>query len=229
MFASLPRGSFLPMPGSHPSAIPPDVFRDKGEMSGYPSQAAHGSSQAPLHLHDPIGAHTLPGTPMRMSEVATMPGHPAPLPQTGRKGKTWPPERGQQKCNPSFEDENRESDVAYVLAKQFKAMSTGERLGFPAYNESKELLGFYRESSMKVGVGQFLPVDHRREHFGPPEIMQATQILDEALETKSDAVYALKDWGTISNLIDHALVYDWSKGIGAGTNNSASSSGGSHN
>jgi hypothetical protein len=59
--------------------------------------------------------------------------------------------------------------------------------------------------------------------------MQATQILDEALETKSDAVYALKDWGTISNLIDHALVYDWSKGIGAGTNNSASSSGGSHN
>jgi hypothetical protein len=227
MHAPLPRGSFLPMPGSQPLVIPPDVFRGKGEMSGYPSQAAHGASQAPMQIHGPMGARTLPGAAMRMSEVGTMPGHPTPtpLPQTGRMGKSGPVERGQQRSDPTFEDENRESEVAYVLAKQFKAMSTGERLGFPAYSESKELLGFYRESSMKVGVGQFLPIDHRREHFGPREIMHASQILDEAFETKSDAVYALKDWGTISNLIDHALVYDWSKDIGAGTNNSTSSSG----
>ena len=46
--------------------------------------------------------------------------------------------------------------------------------------------------------------------------MQATQILNEAMETKRDSVYALKDWGSIANLIDHALVYDWSKDIGGG-------------
>jgi hypothetical protein len=46
--------------------------------------------------------------------------------------------------------------------------------------------------------------------------MQATEILNEAMENKSDSVYALKDWGSISNLIDHALVYDWSKDIGSG-------------
>jgi hypothetical protein len=226
MHASLPRGSFLPMPGSHPMAMPPDAFRDKGEMSGYPSQAAHGLSQAPMQIHVPVVARTLPGAPVRISEVGTMPSHPVPLHQTGRKGKSGP--LAQQKSNPSFDDEGGESEVAYVLAKQFKAISTGERLGFPAYSESKELLGFYRESSMKVGVGQFLPIDQRQEHFGPREIMQATQILDEALEIKSDAVYALKEWGTISNLIDHALVYDWSKDIGPGTNNSASTSGDSH-
>lgn len=217
MHASLPLGSFLP--GSH--SIPPDVFRDKEEMAGFPSQLAQ--------THGPMGARILPGDSMRMGGMRQMPmsGRAASLPPAGPMGKSGPVERGQQNLEQSFEDENRESEVAYVLAKQYKAMSTGERLGFPAYSESKEILGFYRESSMKVGVGQFLPIEHRREHFGPREIMQASQILDDALQNKSDAVYSLKDWGTISNLVDHALVYAWSKDIEKGRNNSGSSSGGS--
>jgi hypothetical protein len=54
--------------------------------------------------------------------------------------------------------------------------------------------------------------------------MQATEILEEAVATNSEAVHALKDWGNISNLLDHALVYDWSRGeIGGGSNANGSS------
>ncbi|KAG7346016.1 hypothetical protein IV203_005083 [Nitzschia inconspicua] len=112
------------------------------------------------------------------------------------------------------EDESRESEVEYVLAKQYKALRTGERLGFPAYSANKEILGFYRDASGKVGVGQFVPISRHSTEFGPLEIMQATEILEDAIAKKSAAVHALKDWGTISNLLDHALVYDWSKDIG---------------
>jgi hypothetical protein len=119
-----------------------------------------------------------------------------------------------------------ESEVEFVLAKQYKSMQTSERLGFPAYSVSKELLGFYRESSTKVGVGQFVPIRHLAHEFGPLEVMQATEILEEALATNSDAVHALKDWGSINNLIDHALVYDWTKDID-GANNQTQPAGGS--
>jgi hypothetical protein len=112
-----------------------------------------------------------------------------------------------------LEEESRESEVEYVLVKQYKALRTGERLGFPAYSADKEILGFYRESVGKVGVGQFIAISQHRNDFGPLEILQATEILEEAIAKKSRAVHSLKDWGTIANLLDHALVYDWSKDI----------------
>ena len=98
-----------------------------------------------------------------------------------------------------------------MLAKQYKALRTGERLGFPAYSANKEILGFYREAAGKVGVGQFVAISRHRNDFGPLEILQATEILEEAIAKKSRAVHSLKEWGTIANLLDHALVYDWSK------------------
>lgn len=119
---------------------------------------------------------------------------------------------------------SRESEVEYVLAKQYKSMRSGGRLGFPAYSASKEILGFYRENDTKVGVGQFVPIENHADDFGPPEIRQATEILEKAIENKNEAVHALKDWGTISNLMDHALVYDWSKNIGSDAPHSSDSS-----
>lgn len=130
--------------------------------------------------------------------------------------------RQQQRVATDYQSEtaaSRESEVQFVLAKQYKALRTGERLGFPAYSSNHEILGFYRESSMKVGVGRFVPLSVHADEFGPAEMEQATRILRDAIESDSEAVHALKDWGSISNLIDHALVYDWSKNVpGAATN-----------
>ena len=116
--------------------------------------------------------------------------------------------------------------MEFVLAKEYKALRTGDRLGFPAYSSSREILGFYRESRTKVGVGEFTPISRHAQDFGPLEIMQASEILEEAIAKKSSAVHALKDWGSIANLIDHALLYDWTKDIsssgGAGNSHSGS-------
>ena len=111
------------------------------------------------------------------------------------------------------EDESREDEVEYVLAKQYKALRTGERLGFPAYSENKEILGFYREQG-GGGVRQFSPISRHRNDFGPLEILQATEILEDAIKKKSDAVHSLKDWGSIDNVLNQALVYDWRQDLG---------------
>jgi len=125
---------------------------------------------------------------------------------------------------PAPADASRESEVEYVLAKQYKSSRTGQRLGFPAYSAGKEILGFYREST-SLGAGQFVPITQHSEDFGPFEIMQATEILEDAMSSKSDAVHALKDWGSISSLIDHCLVYDFSKDIGVSSGSSKPNSG----
>jgi hypothetical protein len=106
------------------------------------------------------------------------------------------------------DDDNRESEVEYVLAKQYKALRTGERLGFPAYSETKEILGFYREVPGS-SARQFSAISRHRSDFGPLEILQATEILEDAIKKKSEAVHSLKEWGTIDNLLNQALVYDW--------------------
>lgn len=110
-------------------------------------------------------------------------------------------------------EESREEEVHYVLARQYKSLRTQERLGFPAYSINKELLGFYKEANNKVGVRQFSPISRHGKDFGPNEIMQAKEILEDAIAKKSDAVHSREDWGTLSTLLDNALVYDWSKDI----------------
>ena len=53
---------------------------------------------------------------------------------------------------------------------------------------------------------------------------QARQILKEAILKRSRAVYALKDWDSLMSMVEHALVYDWTKDIG-GDNSGSSGSG----
>jgi hypothetical protein len=140
-------------------------------------------------------------------EVELLPRHMGPrsdMPPAMVAG----PDLGVQQRSLRAEEESRENEVEYVLAKQYKALRTGERLGFPAYSENKEILGFYREQPGGA-VRQFSPISRHRNDFGPLEIMQATEILEDAIKKKSDAVHLLKDWGSIENLLNQALVYDW--------------------
>lgn len=117
---------------------------------------------------------------------------------------------GRSLVNPLDDDHPAESQVEFVLAKQYKSASSGEHLGFPAYSESRALLGFYRESADTVAASQFVPIGSH-PGFGGTEREQATRILEDALTNSSEAVHRLKDWGSIGNLIDRCLVYDFSR------------------
>jgi hypothetical protein len=196
-------------PGIHPS-MTSEAFRSRSEPSmAYQARAQHPSMAgmlAPAHysFHGAASSVAAAGPSSGMEDFGRM---SSDLQQSQRLQQ-------QQQEPQQSDEESRENEVEYVLAKQYKALRTGERLGFPAYSANKEILGFYRESSGKVGVGQFVPMTRHRNEFGPLEILQATEILEDAIAKKSTAVHAMKDWGTISNLLDHALVYDWSKDIG---------------
>ena len=223
-----PRGSFHSGPHTHAmhSALPPESFHDPGDMDrrlrySSPHLSPMRSAMPPMH-HPMIRQRPRPPPPSTLGQAPMHHGHSlSHVPVVMRS----PPSPIQAAPAQTRLDEGtRESEVAYVLARHFKAMRTEERLGFPAYSATKEILGFYRESHSKVGVGHFIPISRHREDFGPLEIMQATEILEEAVATDSEAVHALKDWGNISNLLDHALVYDWSRGeIGCGSNANGSS------
>lgn len=236
--ASLPRepeGMFgiMPMSGAqraraspltgpnHPRGMGPQGLLPLNR--GPPPPIMH-TGESPFRDFPPVQHHPNYYPPhSRPHDTDHMPMHPS-IPQASqhlRDNKKAPPTaRGRAEV-----EETRESEVEYVLAKQYKSMRTGDRLGFPAYSASKEILGFYRESSTKVGVGQFVPIRNLAHEFGSVEIMQATDILGESILAKSEAVHALKDWGSISSLIDHALVYDWSKDIdGSGNQNQSESS-----
>ena len=109
----------------------------------------------------------------------------------------------------SIDLENRQADVQYVFAKVFKSLRTDEILGFPAYSITKELLGFYRETSMGTsGSGQFVIFHKYDDEFDRDEMDQASRILKEAILKRSRAVYALTDWESLSSMVEHALVLD---------------------
>ncbi|GAX11739.1 hypothetical protein FisN_7Lh120 [Fistulifera solaris] len=108
-----------------------------------------------------------------------------------------------------MDDHEDESRVEYVLAKQFKSFSTGEILGFPAYSAHRQIVGFFRE--IGNGSRQFSSI--RKHYFNASERQQASEVLLQEISKKSPAVHALKDWGSLPSLLDHALVYDWSKDL----------------
>lgn len=187
-----------------------------GGTSGlHPSLAPAGNTlpYAPrATVANPTGLTGIPGaSTYGLHGQNTMPAA-AMAQQPGLRGSTLD---SQQRA---LANDSHESEVEYVLAKQYKTLRNGTRLGFPAFSASKEILGFFREGNGKVGVGQFVPISHHSDDFGPLEILQASEILEDFIAKKSDAVHCLKDHANITSLLDAALVYDWSKDINNASN-----------
>jgi len=109
------------------------------------------------------------------------------------------------------ERDDIKSEIEYVLAIQYKSSVTGYFHGFPTYNERHELLGFYEESRNNVGLAKFVPLTSiSNKDLTPVEVSQVTSLLLDAMKNNRESVYALKDWGTLSNLFDHVMIYEWS-------------------
>jgi hypothetical protein len=120
------------------------------------------------------------------------------------------PRQSQPTHEISVDDDSPTAKIHYILAKQFKAIGTGECLGLPAFNESMIMLGFYVESDRKLGAGTFVPLE-MHSGFGPKEISQAKIILEQAIEKNSQAVHNIKSFDSMESMLDHALVYMWTK------------------
>ena len=115
-----------------------------------------------------------------------------------------------RKSSSGTADEPTRDKIFYILAKAFKSVSTNEKLGFPCYNSGKDMIGFVRENSQK-GFGQFVPITNYSSEFGPMEMAQATRILEGAIANQNPALHSRETHASVYSLIDHALVYDYSR------------------
>ena len=150
------------------------------------------------HLFDPYN-------PVPVTPLASTFKNPPPL---ERGTSTSENEAKQNVSIPPNQDNGTNKQAEYIFAKQFLSMN-GTKLGLPVFNPNKELLGFYRES--EVGEGSFSPL--HQNIVGPREIQHATFLLEEAISQNNQAVHSLKDWGSLAQMLDHAMVYDWSKDL----------------
>ena len=132
------------------------------------------------------------------------------VPTMGSHFQDKPQENPRQFGNTGTDQEDKNPHrVEYVLAKQFKSLFNGSRLGYPAFNKSKVIVGFYKESTIKVGVGRFVSLQKHKNEFGPRQMAQATIQLEDAIENDSSAVHSLREWGSLESMIDHVIVYAW--------------------
>lgn len=106
-----------------------------------------------------------------------------------------------------------EAEVEYVLAKQYKSLHTRKKLGFPAYSFEKKLLGFFSSSDKAGAAGHFVHVSALDDFVSPEARQQASDILQEAIDKKNEALFCLRDWGSLGILLDRVFVFDWSKDL----------------
>lgn len=201
-------------PGLMPQAPPPEMHIPTSQRSvhsheQYAVDEAHAAMGPQMHSVEqygdaPVVPHYAPPHPAYYSRPVPAKAHPDrldPLPSHNR-----------DVASPTMD---RESDVEYVLARQYKSLRTGHRLGFPAYSLNREILGFYRDSPNNVGIRLFIPISD--DDFGPGEKVQATKILDGAIRLSSRAVQSVKECGSIASALDRCLVYEFSKDISEGS------------
>ena len=112
----------------------------------------------------------------------------------------------------AIDQENRQGEVRFVLARQFKLVTSDKQLGYPAFSFTKELLGFYRKSSRLGGGGRFIPIHKHRQELGPGTLGQATGILEESIMKGDNAVFDIMQYQSLTDMVQQALNFEsWLK------------------
>jgi len=154
--------------------------------------------EPPPHIHEP---HRYPNVPQMLTPTPDDISHPL--------SSMAPPYHHQedleqeQQIEEDLENENRQADVHFVLAKQYQSKHNNRFYGCPAYSITKELLGFYVQSRITNRSGRFLPISNF--DFGTTELSQARGIVLQAIENNSGSLYRKRDGGSLTNLVAAAL------------------------
>lgn len=204
--ASPPGQTYYPSP---PDQIPPWQHHQQNPFAyqppPYPIQ--HGSSPVAMS-HPKDGLFYPPGASGNAS--AKKESNSRPPSRLSRASSRQSSAGIAEPLTTSARNEPTRDEIYYILAKAFKSVSTNEKLGFPCYNSDKEMIGFVRENNQK-GFGQFVPITNYSSEFGPMEMAQATRILEGAIANQNPALHSREMHASVYSLIDHALVYDYSR------------------
>jgi hypothetical protein len=207
-FYPTPQDNFSPDQTYHKSTGAQHAWHESHPQNGFMSQ--RGSIVSPQglqgHSRDDCSPRSLPydSCGPSSSSIALAPGDLCRNDTVGTDILCYSNHDDQDACHLTSFPECLSTDVFYIFAKVFKSLKTDQVLGFPAYNEYKELLGFFNVSALAVGrTEDFVPIQKYQHEFGPEELIQAKQVLQNALSRQSKAVLTLDDWGSISSMVEH--------------------------
>ncbi|CAM9512244.1 unnamed protein product [Ectocarpus fasciculatus] len=107
-----------------------------------------------------------------------------------------------------------EVNVFFILAKGYLSHELG-MLGFPAYDRSQILLGFYKEVQSTAGQTQvvFIPAQ-RIPNLDERDTQATTEILREEMRKGSQSIISYENCnGSLSKMREDAFMYYWSKSM----------------
>jgi hypothetical protein len=107
--------------------------------------------------------------------------------------------------------------IAYVVAKIFCTDSS--KMGFPAFNNEKKLLGFYQETSDSDDQAsvhhklEFLPLEFAKRdgQLTSSNVSASSNSLEKEITRKSQSVQARADFATVDEMKSAALLYHTEK------------------
>ncbi|CAM9535196.1 unnamed protein product [Ectocarpus sp. 13 AM-2016] len=107
-----------------------------------------------------------------------------------------------------------EVNVFFILAKGYLSHELG-MLGFPAYDRSQLLLGFYKEVQSTAGQTQvvFIPAQ-RIPNLDERDTAATTEILREEMRKGSQSIISYESCnGSLPKMREDAFMYYWSKSM----------------
>ncbi|CBN76490.1 conserved unknown protein [Ectocarpus siliculosus] len=107
-----------------------------------------------------------------------------------------------------------EVSVYFILAKGYLSHELG-MLGFPAYDRSQLLLGFYKEVQSTAGQTQvvFIPAQ-RIPNLDDRDTAATTEILREEMRKGSQSIISYENCnGSLPKMREDAFMYYWSKSM----------------
>merc|ERR1711924_275020 len=105
-----------------------------------------------------------------------------------------------------------EQRVVHMIAKMYYSQSMGVAIGFPAFAQSQQLVGFYSEQ--KVGNETriaFIP-ESRLAGLDKSDAIAASEILVAEMKRKSLSVHTMSAYqNNLEKLKENVMMYYWSK------------------
>jgi hypothetical protein len=100
--------------------------------------------------------------------------------------------------------EELESQVAYLLARQYFTIRAGNSLGFLVFNEDMHVLGFFQDLTSNTEMKDFIPIYQLEEDFDIFEQEEAARMLRDAIESHSKALYCTSNYDSVHSLLASA-------------------------
>ncbi len=77
-------------------------------------------------------------------------------------------------------------------------------MGFPAFDEYKCVIGYFTNLTRAIKIDQYTSSDQMKDNFDRTDQAKAALMLTKAIECNSKAVYCIKNYDSIHDLIENA-------------------------